>query len=90
MSNITVESVMDMVIADIERTVTDHEHIMAAIGDLSKLDADTIDEIRNDLLRELEDREPVCAECKSSDLYHNWDGWWWCRECQEDVSVVVL
>ena len=91
---VTVEMVMDEVTTAILKTAkpkTDHERIMGLMGDLSKLDKMTIDEIRNDLLHEIENREPVCAECESSDVYRYWDGdWSWCNECQEDVSVVIL
>ena len=79
--------------ADFKRDAkqTEHERIMGLMGDLSAMDKVTIDEIRNDLLRELENREPVCAECESSNLFHGgFDQWWWCNECQENVSVVIL
>ena len=94
MSNITVESVLSMVTDEILKTAahkTDHERIMALMGDLSKLDKITIDDIRNDLLHNLENREPVCAECESSDIYDAWDGdWWWCNDCANFCKIVIL
>jgi hypothetical protein len=62
---------------------------MKAMGDLSKLDKMTIGDIRNDLLREIENREPVCAECESSDIYHIIDGWWF-NDCQKDCQIAIL
>ena len=88
--NITVESVLnDMVKPAILKTAhkTDHERIMAAIGDLSKIAKTDIDEIRNDLLREIENREPVCAVDESHHIYRGWDGELWCEQCEDFANT---